>query len=223
MPQKSSKHFLISIFFPCPTPRSVLRASNNEDLFCLQFCSYKCVLSIFIYNIALQNTDFGVLQKSSKHFLISIFFQVGRGDTPLPDPPPARHFVPRTRASPLSMTIHAPPSTKSWIRHCNDQYANSFAGIIRNVYNILDINSVFFIKRRTCYSGGNSMLHVMIFHVTEWTTPMLHVPPIPNVGILVIVYLHHSRIHWTGLSDNTDNQGSSMFHSYMYLYQIDAC
>ena len=66
--QKSSKHFLISIFFPCPTPRSVLRASNNEDLF----------LSIFIYNIAIQNTDFGVLQKSSKHFLISIFFHMTR-------------------------------------------------------------------------------------------------------------------------------------------------
>ena len=30
--------------------------------------------SIFIYNIALQNTDFGVLQKSSKHFLIYIFW-----------------------------------------------------------------------------------------------------------------------------------------------------
>ena len=87
--QKSSKHFLISIFFPpgergttppCPT-RSVLRASNNEDLF-LQFCSYKFVLSIFIYNIALQNTDFGVLQKSSKHFVISIFFPLEEGDTP---------------------------------------------------------------------------------------------------------------------------------------------
>ena len=102
-------HFLISIFFPLSHPRSVLRASNNEDLFFLQFCSYKCVLSIFIYNIALQNTDFGVLQKSSKHFLISIFFQMGRGDIPLPDPPPAWHFVPRTRASPLSITIHAPP------------------------------------------------------------------------------------------------------------------
>ena len=35
--QKSSKHFLISIFFPCPTPRSVLRASNNEDLFFYNF------------------------------------------------------------------------------------------------------------------------------------------------------------------------------------------
>ena len=110
--------FWFPFSFPVPTPRSVLRASNNEDLFFLQFCSYKCVLSIFIYNIALQNTDFGVLQKSSKHFLISIFFQMGRGDTPLPHPPPARHFLPRTRASPLSMTIHAPPSTKSWIRHC---------------------------------------------------------------------------------------------------------
>ena len=84
----------------------------------LQFCSLKCVLSIFIYNIAIQNTDFSVLQKSSKHFLISIFFHKGRGDTPLPDPPPARHFVPRTRASPLFGTIHAPPSTKSCIRHC---------------------------------------------------------------------------------------------------------
>ena len=31
-------------------------------------------MSIFIYNITLQNTDFGVLQKSSKHFLIYIFF-----------------------------------------------------------------------------------------------------------------------------------------------------
>ena len=56
------------------------------------------------------------------HLSISWFqfsFQMGRGDTPpppLPDPPPARHFVPRTRASPLFMTIHA-PSTKSWIRH----------------------------------------------------------------------------------------------------------
>ena len=40
-------------------------------------------MSIFIYNIALQNTDFGVLQKSSKHFLISIFFPLGEGDPPL--------------------------------------------------------------------------------------------------------------------------------------------
>ena len=39
-------------------------------------------LSLFIYNIALQNTDFGVLQKSSKRFLISIFFTSGQG-TPL--------------------------------------------------------------------------------------------------------------------------------------------
>ena len=70
----------------CPTPRSVLRASNNEDLYFLQ----KCVLSICIYNIALQNTDFGVLQKSSKTFSDFHF---------LSTPPP-------------------PPSTKSWIRHC---------------------------------------------------------------------------------------------------------
>ena len=31
-------------------------------------------MSIFIYNITLQNTDFEVLQKSSKHFLIYILF-----------------------------------------------------------------------------------------------------------------------------------------------------
>ena len=39
------------------------------------------ILSIYLYNIALQNTDFGVPQKSSKHFLISIFFLNGEGGT----------------------------------------------------------------------------------------------------------------------------------------------
>ena len=34
--------------------------------------------TIFIYNIAIQNTDIGVLQKSSKHFLISIFWPTPR-------------------------------------------------------------------------------------------------------------------------------------------------
>ena len=48
--------------------------------------------------------DFGVLQKSSKQFL-----STWGGGTPLPVTPPARHFVPRTRAKPLFMTIHAPP------------------------------------------------------------------------------------------------------------------
>ena len=50
----------------------------------LQCCSYKCVLSIFIYKIALQNTDFGVVQKSSKHFLISIFCSPSSLRMPLP-------------------------------------------------------------------------------------------------------------------------------------------
>ena len=36
----------------------------------------------------MQNTDFGVLQKSSKHFLISIFFHIGRGGHPPPSPSP---------------------------------------------------------------------------------------------------------------------------------------
>ena len=43
------------------------------------FVLAKNVLSIFIYNIALQNADFRVIQKSSKHFLISIFFPPGEG------------------------------------------------------------------------------------------------------------------------------------------------
>ena len=54
------------------------------------------------------NVEFGVLQKTSKQSLILIFFQIGRGDTPLPYPPPARHFVPRSRASPL-FTQTRPP------------------------------------------------------------------------------------------------------------------
>ena len=56
-------------------------------------------MSIFIYNITLQNTDFGVLQKSSKRFLIFIFFPSGEGGG-LPVPPhspfrePNEGFVP---------------------------------------------------------------------------------------------------------------------------------
>ena len=86
--QKSSKHYLIYIFFPPfsfrtpPPPPSKKKIIQKLGHIWLQLCSYKCVLSISIYNIALQNTDFGVLQKSSKHFLISIFFYLGRGDTP---------------------------------------------------------------------------------------------------------------------------------------------
>ena len=83
--------------------------------------------------------DFGVLQKSSKYFLIYIFFPPFsfrmppppslkkqytkirtyflqfQLDTPPPPPPyvsltppPTCHFVPRIRASPLFITIHAP-------------------------------------------------------------------------------------------------------------------
>ena len=42
--------------------------------FVYNFCSQKSVLSIYLFNIALQNTDFDVPQKSSEQFLISIFF-----------------------------------------------------------------------------------------------------------------------------------------------------
>ena len=45
-----------------------------------------CFVNIYIYNIALQNMDFGVLQKSSKHFLIYIFFLPFSFRTPPPPP-----------------------------------------------------------------------------------------------------------------------------------------
>ena len=105
---KSSKHFLISIFFPpiegrhpspCPTPARYFMPRTMMTYFLVK----NVFLSIFIYNIALQNTDFGVLQKSSKRFLISIFFTSGQGTPPpcprrgsrgrarVPPPPP--HFL----------------------------------------------------------------------------------------------------------------------------------
>ena len=62
---------MISIFFPPvegdtpslshPARYFVFRTIN--DLFFYNFVVKKCVLSIFIYNVALQNTDFGVLQR----------------------------------------------------------------------------------------------------------------------------------------------------------------
>ena len=63
--------------------------------------------SIFIYNIALQNTDFYVLQKSSKRFLF--YFHLERGGHPPSLSHPDPHFMPRTRALPLFIAIHAPP------------------------------------------------------------------------------------------------------------------
>ena len=45
------------------------------------------------------NVEFGVLQKTSKQSLISIFFYIGRGDT-------------------LDYTKTGPPPTISWIRPC---------------------------------------------------------------------------------------------------------
>ena len=66
----SDFHFFYTIFFPHAPPP-------------FQKKYLKCVLPIFIiYNIALQNTDYGVLHKSSKHFMISIFFPPVVGDTP---------------------------------------------------------------------------------------------------------------------------------------------
>ena len=88
--QKSSKHFLIYIFFPPFTFRTFTPLQKIYKKLGLIFYNF-VVKNVFrqyiLFNIALQNTDFGVPQKSSKHFLISIFF---------PRPTPARYFVPRT-------------------------------------------------------------------------------------------------------------------------------
>ena len=64
VPQKSSKHFLISIFFPpgegdtLPPPAL---ATSSLELWIPLFYNFavKSVLPVFICNIALQNTDFG--------------------------------------------------------------------------------------------------------------------------------------------------------------------
>ena len=67
---------------PCSNPARYF-GSRTMSTYFLQFFSYKCVLSIFIYNIALQNADFGVLQKSFKHFLYFHFLSTwGEGDNP---------------------------------------------------------------------------------------------------------------------------------------------
>ena len=88
--------------------------SNNEDLFFYNFVVTNVFLSIFIYkayNIALQNTILVCFRKISKHFLISIFFPMGRGDTPSLPPPPPPHSPLRAsnKGFALFMTIHAPP------------------------------------------------------------------------------------------------------------------
>ena len=61
------------------------------------------------------NVEFGVLQKTSKQSLISIFFYIGTGGHPPPIPTPARHFVPRSRASPLLTQTRPPPPTHNFL------------------------------------------------------------------------------------------------------------
>ena len=56
------------------------------------------------------NVEFGVLQKTSKQSLISMFFYIGRGDTPLPYQAPARDFVPQSKASPVITQNLNPPT-----------------------------------------------------------------------------------------------------------------
>ena len=68
-------------WFPPPLFEEIIPMKLNFIIRQLKnvFCQY-------FYNIALQNTDFGVLQKSSKRFLISIFFTSGQGGHPPPCP-----------------------------------------------------------------------------------------------------------------------------------------
>ena len=63
-----------------PPPPFQTKYIKNEDLYFAMLLKM-CFVNIYIQYIALQNTDFGVLQKSSKHFLISIFFLPAGEDT----------------------------------------------------------------------------------------------------------------------------------------------
>ena len=96
---------------PHPPP-SLLRVSNNEYLF-----FYNFVVKIFIYNIALHNMDFGVLQKSSKHFLIFIFFPPPLGTSGIDQLVPIFHnFLVTNKFCQYLYTIHQildPPLTRS--------------------------------------------------------------------------------------------------------------
>ena len=60
-------------------------------------CTY---FSVFIQNIHLQNTDFEVIHKINKYYLISIFLTQCEGGGALydtsPTPSRARHFMPST-------------------------------------------------------------------------------------------------------------------------------
>ena len=75
-----------------------------------------CFVNIYIQNI-LTKYDFGVLQKSSKHFLISIFFHMGREGHPPPWPTPRSPLRASNKGFALVYDNSRPPSTKSWIRH----------------------------------------------------------------------------------------------------------
>ena len=119
---KSSKRFLVSIFHlsrgtppPCPTPARYFVPRTTTTYFCYNFVvKNEFCQSIFIYNIALQNTDFGVLQKSSKRFLISMFFPSGEGGTPALSYPLATSCLEQGLRPCLLQFTPPPPSTKSW-------------------------------------------------------------------------------------------------------------
>ena len=107
--------FPFSFHVPPPARYFVPRTMRTYFFTILQ----KYILSIIIYNITLQNTDFGVLQKSSKHFLISIFFQMGRGVSPTPPhPPPTRHFVASSDRRPCDSSGGASGSVRPGRRVC---------------------------------------------------------------------------------------------------------
>ena len=90
-----------------------------------------CFVNIYIQymaDIALQNTDFGVFQKSSKHFLISIFFPSGEMDTPSPSMShPRSPFCASNKGFVIVYDNSRPPPPpppppKSWMRNCMCEY-----------------------------------------------------------------------------------------------------
>ena len=72
----------------------------------------KYLSGVCMYTIALQNTDVGMLQKSSNHLMISIFFQSGEWDAP--PSLTTRYAIVYDNSRPPP----PPPNPGSWIRHC---------------------------------------------------------------------------------------------------------
>ena len=111
------KRFLISNFFPpvegdtpsLSQPRSILRASNNNDLFFYNFV-VKNFLSVNIY-IQYSLTKYGFWGASEVKYAFSDFhfISIWGGGTPSLSPPPPRHFAPANEGFALVYYNSPPP------------------------------------------------------------------------------------------------------------------